>query len=328
MFFSKNNHIALALIGMLILLPSTQAIPASYAAEPEIGKAIFQNLARPYILAPSAKRGVLFEYDMIAPPPSSIDSTADIPSSRDDQESVNKNSVNKNSVVDDSFGESAEATIPPLEGFIGTTSRHEPSPELQALVPTLDQMGEVIKGKVESSGVDLKSEDAKSDTDRQRSLIAEAFLNHGTLGLLLITSFTGTLEVYRVLKGSPAEFAGIKPGDKIIQIGTSRITGTNIDIKSVYHMLTGYRGQYRTLKIARGIHTKTIHVPLWGIYDFRDRRSQYIEYYWYLLYHNLIGPKEYEKKVAPFLYFTPPKVRPLKKTSHKAITDSEGFRLV
>ncbi|MGE0265865.1 MAG: PDZ domain-containing protein [Candidatus Obscuribacterales bacterium] len=272
------------------------AEPVSPAGDTtEAQSAIFDNEPRDYILAPSEKRGVLFEYDMFAAPScNGIDE--DRARGKDsDQEQDNDQ---------------------PLQGFIDVSSRSGPTPALQAIVPSLDQMKRVLEGKVSGSGkVELEQGAAQSDEEKQRSLIAEAFLKHGTLGVLVVATFTGTLEVYQVLRGSPAQYAGLRPGDKIVEVNGRRISAA--DMKNIYHILTGYRGQSKTLKVQRGINQKTLVVPLWGIYDFRDRRSQYIEYYWYLLYHNLIGPREYERAVKPFLYFKPPTVRPLKKPAAK-----------
>ncbi|MCA9805006.1 MAG: PDZ domain-containing protein [Cyanobacteria bacterium HKST-UBA02] len=287
------------------------AEPVSPAGDAsEASSTIFDNKPRNYILAPSEKRGVLFEYDMFAPPSSCNGSDKDRARGNDSGQNQDQN---QNQDQDQNQNQDNDQ---PLQGFIDVSSKSGPTPALQAIVPSLDQMKKVLEGKVSDSGkVELEQGVAQSDEEKQRSLIAEAFLKHGTLGVLVVATFTGTLEVYQVLRGSPAQYAGLKPGDKIVEVNGRRISAA--DMKNIYHILTGYRGQSKTLKVQRGINQKTLVVPLWGIYDFRDRRSQYIEYYWYLLYHNLIGPREYERAVKPFLYFKPPTVRPPKKPAGK-----------
>lgn len=294
-----------ALVVNFMATGQTRAEPVSTAGDNrKDSSAIFDNEPRHYILAPSERRGVLFEYDMIAPRSASCDFEG---GDSDDDASDGPGA---------SGGDAGADGDQPLQGFIDVSSKSGPTPALQAIVPSLDQMKKVLEGKVSDTGkVELEQGAAQSDEEKQRSLIAEAFLKHGTLGVLVVATFTGTLEVYQVLRGSPAQYAGLRPGDKIVEVNGRRISGA--DIKNIYHILTGYRGQSKTLRVQRGIDQRTMVVPLWGIYDFRDRRSQYIEYYWYLLYHNLIGPKDYEKAVKPFLYFKPPTVRPPKKPAGK-----------
>lgn len=301
-----------SLIAGLMAPGPARAEPVSPAGDDrKVSPAIFDNEPRHYILAPSEKRGVLFDYDMIAPRSASCSHEGGY---GDDDisngSSSNRSSSNGSSTSGDDSGN--RDSDQPLQGFIDLSSKSGPTPALQAIVPSLDQMKKVLEGNVSDTGkVELEQGVAQSDEEKQRSLIAEAFLKHGTLGVLVVATFTGNLEVYQVLRGSPAQYAGLKPGDKIVEVNGRRISGA--DIKNIYHILTGYRGQSKTLRVQRGSDQRTLVVPLWGIYDFRDRRSQYIEYYWYLLYHNLIGPKEYERAVKPFLYFKPPTVRPPKK---------------
>lgn len=158
-------------------------------------------------------------------------------------------------------------------------------------------------------GIQLKAQQALTEAEKNKKLIGEAIAKHGSCGLFLVTYMNGPWTVERTLKGSSGEAAGLKPGDTIISIDGKYTTG--MKIREVYFISTGYRGQYRSFVINRDGVIKTISVPLWGILDMKDRRTQYIEYYWYLLYHNLMSVQAYNRAVAPFLYFKVPVFKPM-----------------
>lgn len=170
--------------------------------------------------------------------------------------------------------------------------------------PPLSAVIEKDDGKIE-----LKSQRPLTDAEKNRQLIGEAIAKFGSPGLFMVSYMNGPWTIQNTLKSSSGERSGLKPGDTIISIDGRYITG--MKIRDVYFAATGYRGQYRQFVINRDGFIKTISVPLWGINDMKDRRTQYIEYYWYLLYHNLISVSAYNRAVEPFLYFKVPKFKPM-----------------
>lgn len=198
-------------------------------------------------------------------------------------------SVSQNEAWPGEDDDDAVPSVPPVDA--------KSAPPLSAVIEKND-------GKIE-----LKSERPLTDAEKNRQLIGEAIAKFGSPGLFLVSYMNGPWTIQNTLKSSSGERSGLKPGDTIISIDGRYITG--MKIRDVYFVATGYRGQYRQFVINRDGFIKTISVPLWGINDMKDRRTQYIEYYWYLLYHNLMSVDAYNRAVAPFLYFKVPKFKPM-----------------
>jgi tetratricopeptide (TPR) repeat protein len=131
-----------------------------------------------------------------------------------------------------------------------------------------------------------------------RKELAVRLMQYGTIGLLLSKNIGGPWVVQNTLNGGAAQYYGVQRGDILASIDGQDISQQNIT--SIHFMLTGRRGQIKHLELVRPGHKLELQIPLWSVYDMHDRNSEYIEYYWFLLYNNLITPEQYSKLAKPF----------------------------
>lgn len=263
--------------------------------------------AKEEIFAPNVPTSVMFDYQISDPevaakhvkpaaPKRPMDSQA--------QESAKELAKNEYKAYMKVFNETQSdhnENVPnSLKGFVKNEDLSQEE-QLRASMATFDGKNK-LTGHV--SDQELKAQKAMTQEQRNQMLFAQAIQNHGTPSLFLVSWMNGPWTISECLNGGAGAYAGLKPNDKILSVDGYSYTGC--DIKTVYLSLVGKRGGYRTYKIDRGGKIMHINVPLWGFADIRDRRTQNVEYYWYLLYHGLIGIKEYQKGVQPFLYFKVP----------------------
>src|SRR5262249_11919768 len=123
--------------------------------------------------------------------------------------------------------------------------------------------------------------------------IADAFNRFGTPGLLLFSRGNGFWTVLKPLHGGAAEAAGIRKGDRIWAVDGRPVADVGLNMQVAYFRITGQRGQIKYFKIQRGETYMNIPVRLFHINEVRDQTSQYVEYYWYLLYNHLVSIPEY-----------------------------------
>ncbi len=131
-----------------------------------------------------------------------------------------------------------------------------------------------------------------------RKQLAVRLMQYGTIGLLLSKNIGGPWIVQNTLNGGAAQYYGVQKGDILASIDGQDISQQNIT--TIHFMLTGRRGQIKHLELVRPGHKLELQIPLWSVYDMRDRNSEYIEYYWFLLYNNLITPEQYSRLAKPF----------------------------
>ncbi len=131
-----------------------------------------------------------------------------------------------------------------------------------------------------------------------RKELAVRLMQYGTIGLLLSKNIGGPWVVQNTLNGGAAQYYGVQKGDILAAIDGQDISQQNIT--SLHFMLTGRRGQIKHLELIRPGHKLELQIPLWSVYDMHDRNSEYIEYYWFLLYNNLITPEQYQRLAKPF----------------------------
>lgn len=131
-----------------------------------------------------------------------------------------------------------------------------------------------------------------------RKELAVRLMQYGTIGLLLSKSIGGPWTVTNTLNGGAAQYYGVQKGDVLAAIDGQDISAQ--DITSIHFMLTGKRGEIKHLELIRPGHKLELQIPLWSVYDMHDRNSEYIEYYWFLLYNNLITPEQYQRLAKPF----------------------------
>lgn len=117
-----------------------------------------------------------------------------------------------------------------------------------------------------------------------RKALAVRLMQYGTIGLLLSKNIGGPWIVQNTLNGGAAQYYGVQKGDILSAIDGQDISQQNIT--SLHFMLTGRRGQIKHLELQRPGHKLELQIPLWSVYDMHDRNSEYIEYYWFLLYNN------------------------------------------
>ncbi len=131
-----------------------------------------------------------------------------------------------------------------------------------------------------------------------RKALAVRLMQYGTVGLLLSKNIGGPWIVQNTLNGGAAQYYGVQRGDILASIDGQDISQQSIT--SIHFMLTGRRGQIKHLELVRPGHKLELQIPLWSVYDMHDRNSEYIEYYWFLLYNNLITPEQYQRLAKPF----------------------------
>lgn len=247
-----------------------------------------------YLLAPAEPRGLIFDFDA--------------PLWFPDLE-IQKESKKK----PDNKPEKSQETETTLKGYLkseDSESDSESDPVLLPLVPKTHEENErkldSLTGRIDQTELHLSKQKAMSDKEKNRLLVLRGVRYHGTTGILLIAYFMGPWMVHTVLKGTPAARYGLRAGDVIEKVDGESIRGMPID--RVFFRITGKRGQMKVFDIRRNGVAMQIKLPLWSIYDIKDRRSQYIEYYWYLLYHKAITLNQYHRLVKPFIYFDEPKL--------------------
>ncbi|HMP50587.1 MAG TPA: PDZ domain-containing protein, partial [Candidatus Melainabacteria bacterium] len=124
-------------------------------------------------------------------------------------------------------------------------------------------------------------------------------MEYGTMGLSLKKDLPGfPWYVKYVLDGGAAQRYGAKEGDILNTIDGHPIVTT--PIATIYHMLCGRRGEVRTLGINRGGKDMFLRIQLISVYDIGTQSSEYIEYYWFLLYNGYITNEQYAKLAKPW----------------------------
>lgn len=165
--------------------------------------------------------------------------------------------------------------------------------------PGVFQKLQIEKGVMETSqAATAQNKKLSSGVSSEKKELAVRLMQHGTMGLFLRKNIGGPWTVQNPLNGGAARYYGVQRGDILASIDGQDISQENIT--SIYFMLTGRRGQIKRLELIRPGHKLELQIPLWSVYDMHDRNSEYIEYYWFLLYHNLITPEQYQRLAKPF----------------------------
>lgn len=278
------------LLLILLLFPLAVPILAMEGSKQEENTDEVLSCDGNYLLAPAEPRGLIFDFD--APlwfPDLEI------------QKESKKKSVKK--------PKKTQETETTLQGYL-KSEESESDPVLLPQVPKTHEENEKkldsLTGRIDQTELHLSKQKAMSDKEKNRLLVLRGVRYHGTTGILLIAYFMGPWMVHTVLKGTPAARYGLRAGDVIDKVDGESIRGMPID--RVFFRITGKRGQMKVFDIRRNGVAMQIKLPLWSIYDIKDRRSQYIEYYWYLLYHKAITLNQYHRLVKPFIYFDEPKL--------------------
>lgn len=281
------------LLLMVLLMPLAAA---STVQEEEEGEEVLSCDGN-YLLAPAEPRGLIFDFEA--------------PLWFPDLE-VEKDSKKK--------PERKQETETTLQGYLKSEEADsESDPVLLPLVPKTHEENEKkldsLTGRIDQTELHLSKQKGMSETEKHRLLVLRGVRYHGTTGILLIAYVMGPWMVHTVLKGTPAARYGLKAGDVIEKVDGEPIRGMPID--RVFFRITGKRGQMKVFDIRRNGVALQIKLPLWSIYDIKDRRSQYIEYYWYLLYHKAITLNQYHRLVKPFIYFEEPQLNSPPKSTVK-----------
>ena len=190
----------------------------------------------------------------------------------------------------------------PLTGNVSESveQRSVAVPPLQAEKASADQLsartleGEAIKQSL-SPPKQLK---ARLDgSSKLRARVEKMLEGYGTSGIFLskVAVFAPVIE--KVLTGGSAQAYGLKKGDILISIDGRQAKRMNMT--QLHNALTGRRGESRTLVVQRRGRKLSFVVPLWSVYEMHDRISEYVEYYWFLLYNKLITPKQFQRLSGP-----------------------------
>mgnify|MGYP001171865018 CR=1 FL=1 len=168
------------------------------------------------------------------------------------------------------------------------------APALISEVPSLDGMK-----KQKSLHAKAETTSLKGGTKKVKNKLVQRLLEYGTMGLSLQKDLPGfPWYVKNVLDGGAAQRYGAQKGDILNTIDGHPIVST--PIATIYHMLCGRRGEVRTLGINRSGKDMYLRVQLISVYDIGNRPSEYIEYYWFLLYNGYITNQQYAKLAKPY----------------------------
>lgn len=195
-------------------------------------------------------------------------------------------------------GKSAnQDTTPANSTLVAEISMTAPAAIPQA--PGAFQKLQLEKGVLETSQTATAQNNKLSGgVTSARKELAVRLMQYGTVGLLLSKNIGGPWIVQNTLNGGAAQYYGVQKGDILASIDGQDISQQSIT--SIHFMLTGRRGQIKHLELIRPGHKLELQIPLWSVYDMHDRNSEYIEYYWFLLYNNLITPEQYQRLAKPF----------------------------
>ncbi len=183
-----------------------------------------------------------------------------------------------------------------LKGFVDLLTPSE-APTLKPLTPTMDGIGAQLDANVDTNT--LSSSTSLNAMDERRRQVAESVTRFGTPSILLYTTGNGNWLVTKPLRGGAAEVAGMRSGDRIWSVDGHPVPHS-LDMKVAYHMITGTRGQTKIFQIQRGGSYYNLPVRLFNVYEIRDQTSQYVEYYWYLLYNGIISVSQYQRMMSRF----------------------------
>ena len=187
-----------------------------------------------------------------------------------------------------------------LQGFVGLLDERQ-APKLKAMNATMDDPSAKLEAMARENNIKLNAAATSiNSVDDKKRAVAAAVERHGTTGVYISSSGAGYWTVIRPLPGGPSEAAGVRPGDRILAINGMQATG--IDMTNAHHRLTGRRGEVKVFTIDRGGQRLNIPVRLWNIHEIRNHRSQYIEYYWFLLYNGYVSAKTFERLIKPYRY--------------------------
>ena len=187
-------------------------------------------------------------------------------------------------------------TAKPLVGGV-MRSDYFKAPALISEVPSLDGMK-----KRKSLHAKAETTSLKGGTKKVKNKLVQRLLEYGTMGLSLQKDLPGfPWYVKNVLDGGAAQRYGAQKGDILNTIDGHPIVST--PIATIYHMLCGRRGEVRTLGINRSGKDMYLRVQLISVYDIGNRPSEYIEYYWFLLYNGYITNQQYAKLAKPYERF-------------------------
>ncbi|MBI1269918.1 hypothetical protein GC174_05755 [bacterium] len=169
------------------------------------------------------------------------------------------------------------------------------APALMSEVPSLDGQ----KKQPQALDASANKTSLSSGTKKVKNKLVQKLMEYGTMGLSLKKDLPGfPWYVKYVLDGGAAQRYGAKDGDILNTIDGHPIATT--PIATIYHMLCGRRGEVRTLGINRGGKDMFLRVQLISVYDIGTQSSEYIEYYWFLLYNGYITNEQYAKLAKPW----------------------------
>lgn len=192
---------------------------------------------------------------------------------------------------------SDQDTKPTNSTLVAEISMSAPAAIPQA--PGVFQKLQLEKGVIETSQTaTAQNNKLRGGVTSARKELAVRLMQYGTVGLLLSKNIGGPWIVQNTLNGGAAQYYGVQKGDILASIDGQDISQQSIT--SIHFMLTGRRGQIKHLELIRPGHKLELQIPLWSVYDMHDRNSEYIEYYWFLLYNNLITPEQYQRLAKPF----------------------------
>lgn len=192
------------------------------------------------------------------------------------------------------FSAEAVSSEKPLVGGVSEQDYFK-APALMSEVPSLDG------GKKQPQALDASASRTRlsAGTKKVKNKLVQKLMEYGTMGLSLKKDLPGfPWYVKYVLDGGAAQRYGAKDGDILNTIDGHPIVTT--PIATIYHMLCGRRGEVRTLGINRGGKDMFLRVQLISVYDIGTQSSEYIEYYWFLLYNGYITNEQYAKLAKPW----------------------------
>ena len=138
-----------------------------------------------------------------------------------------------------------------------------------------------------------------SGTKKVKNKLTQKLMEYGTMSLSLKKDVPGFPWYIRyVLRGGAGQRYGAQKGDIVNSVDGHPIK--SLPITTIYHMFCGRRGEMRTLGITRKGKKMFLRLRLLSVYEIGYAPTEYIEYYWFLLYNGYITNKQYARLAKPY----------------------------